>query len=133
MSTEPSHPPALAVRLLCHLYPKRNRDAITGDLLERFRDGHSNSWFWRRFLSLILVGTFKFIQTALDGNLRCCRRHNLDLVRSVGAYIPDCGYDHIQELGHTIAMACCYRDRDGSDGSAALHHRSSSLENIQLW
>jgi hypothetical protein len=57
MSTERSHPPALAVWLLRRLYPERNREAITGDLLERFRDGRSDSWFWRQVLVAILVGS----------------------------------------------------------------------------
>jgi len=39
MNTERSHPPALAVWFLRRLCPKRNREAITGDLFERFREG----------------------------------------------------------------------------------------------
>lgn len=56
MNTERSHPSALAVWLLRRLYPKRNREAITGDLLERFREGRSDGWFWRQVLVAILVG-----------------------------------------------------------------------------
>ena len=41
MKTEQSHPPALAIWFLRHICPKRNREAITGDLLERFREGRS--------------------------------------------------------------------------------------------
>jgi hypothetical protein len=56
MNTERSHPPALAVWFLRRLCPKRNREVITGDLLERFREGHSDGWFWRQVLVAILVG-----------------------------------------------------------------------------
>jgi hypothetical protein len=56
MKTEGSHPPALALWFLRRLYPKRNREAITGDLLERFGEGRSGGWFWRQVLVAILVG-----------------------------------------------------------------------------
>jgi hypothetical protein len=49
-------PSALAVWLLRRLYPERNREVITGDLLERFRQGRSALWFWRQVLMAILVG-----------------------------------------------------------------------------
>jgi hypothetical protein len=56
MNTEQPHPPALAVWFLRRLCPKRHREVITGDLLERFREGHSDGWFWRQVLVAILVG-----------------------------------------------------------------------------
>ena len=56
MKTEQSHPPALARWSLRRISPKRNREAITGDLLERFREGRSGGWFWRQVLGAILVG-----------------------------------------------------------------------------
>ncbi|MGA7415625.1 MAG: hypothetical protein WBW33_34450 [Bryobacteraceae bacterium] len=46
---------ALAVWLLRRLYPKRNREAITGDLLEVLHQGRSEGWFWREVLVAILV------------------------------------------------------------------------------
>jgi hypothetical protein len=56
MNTDRSHPPRLAVWLLRRLCPSRNREAITGDLLERLGEGRSGGWFWRQVLVAILVG-----------------------------------------------------------------------------
>ncbi len=57
MNTGRSHPPALALWFLRRLYPTGNRDAITGDLLERYHEDHSNGWFWHQVLVAILLGT----------------------------------------------------------------------------
>jgi hypothetical protein len=56
MNTEQSNPPALALWFLRCLCPRRNREVLTGDLLERFREGRSNRWFWRQVVVAILVG-----------------------------------------------------------------------------
>lgn len=56
MNTHRSHPPRLAAWLLRHLCPGRNREAIAGDLLERFAEGRSDGWFWRQVLVEIVVG-----------------------------------------------------------------------------
>jgi len=56
MNTDSSQPPRLAVWLLRHLCPSRNREAITGDLLERLAEGRSDGWFWRQVLVAVLVG-----------------------------------------------------------------------------
>jgi len=56
MNIDPSRPPGLAVWLLRYVCPNRNREAITGDLLERFGEGRSGGWFWRQVLVAILVG-----------------------------------------------------------------------------
>jgi hypothetical protein len=50
----------------------------------------------------------------------------------VGADIPNCGKDPIDELGRTMAMAHRNRNRDGWDGSATLRRSFSSLEDIGL-
>jgi len=56
MNTEREQPPALALWFLRRLYPKCNREALTGDLLERFREGRSSRWFWRQVLVAIMIG-----------------------------------------------------------------------------
>jgi len=63
MNLERSQPPALALWLLRHFLPRRNREAITGDLLERFREGRSAYWFWRQVLVAILVGASSQLRT----------------------------------------------------------------------
>ena len=59
MSKERSQPPTLAVFLLRHLCPKDNQEALIGDLLESFREGRSDGWFWRQVLIALLAGVSK--------------------------------------------------------------------------
>jgi hypothetical protein len=57
--SNPSHPPALALWLLRRLCRRRNRDFLTGDLLERFGEGESRVWFWRQVMMAILIGVWR--------------------------------------------------------------------------
>jgi len=56
MNSELSQPPALAIWLLRNLCARNNREALTGDLLERFGEGQSGWWFWRQVLIAIMAG-----------------------------------------------------------------------------
>ena len=56
MSSERSQPPALASWLLRHLCSTKDREALTGDIYERFGEGESEHWFWRQVVIAILVG-----------------------------------------------------------------------------
>jgi hypothetical protein len=42
--------PRLATWLLRHARPVGDSDALTGDLIERFREGQTRGWFWRQVL-----------------------------------------------------------------------------------
>jgi hypothetical protein len=59
MSSERSQPSALAIFLLRHLCPEDNREVLIGDLLESFREGQSDGWFWRQVLIALLAGVWK--------------------------------------------------------------------------
>jgi len=50
------NPPRLALWLLMHLGPAYRREALAGDLVEDFRQGHSHAWFWRQVLNAICSG-----------------------------------------------------------------------------
>src|SRR4051794_30288777 len=64
MSKDASHPPpALALWFLEHFCPgNSNKEALTGDLLERFGEGRTAGWFWRQVLIAILVGVLREMQ-----------------------------------------------------------------------
>jgi hypothetical protein len=59
MSNGRSQPPTLGMFLLRHLCPKDNREILIGDLLESFREGRSDGWFWRQVLIALLAGVSK--------------------------------------------------------------------------
>jgi hypothetical protein len=47
-------PPRLATRLLAHVVPGQRRDALIGDLVERFAQRRSALWFWRQTIAVVL-------------------------------------------------------------------------------
>ena len=56
MSCGESNPPRSAVWLLRHACPGNHNEALTGDLVEKFREGRSHGWFWKQVLIAIAVG-----------------------------------------------------------------------------
>src|SRR5580765_5342802 len=56
MNSERSDPPTVGIWLLRHLYRGSAEEALTGDLIERFRDGQTRGWFFRQVLIAIAVG-----------------------------------------------------------------------------
>lgn len=50
-----TEPPTLATWMLEHCVPADHADALAGDLLEDFRAGRSDSWYWRQTLSACAV------------------------------------------------------------------------------
>jgi hypothetical protein len=59
MNSKGSQPPALASWLLRRLCGTKDREALTGDLYERFGEGQSERWFWRQVVIAILVGAVR--------------------------------------------------------------------------
>ena len=49
-----SQPPAFATWLLKHLCSGQYTDALAGDLVEEYRRGRSESWYWRQVLVAIV-------------------------------------------------------------------------------
>lgn len=56
MKTWESNPPALACWLLRHARPGNHGDALEGDLIERYREGRSDGWFWQQVCIAIAAG-----------------------------------------------------------------------------
>jgi hypothetical protein len=54
MSGNKFNPPGLAIWWLRHACPGSN-DALTGDLIERFREGQTRGWFWRQVFVAFIV------------------------------------------------------------------------------
>ncbi|HEX8711897.1 MAG TPA: hypothetical protein VF730_08495, partial [Terracidiphilus sp.] len=54
-------PPSLATWMLEHLTPADRDDALAGDLLEDFRSGRSNAWYWQQTLTACTVGWLKHL------------------------------------------------------------------------
>jgi hypothetical protein len=59
MRQERTPPPALATWLLRHLCHRDTRDALTGDLFERFSEGESDRLFWHQVMVAITRGTLR--------------------------------------------------------------------------
>lgn len=56
MTDKRSDPPGLAVWWLQYACPAKDNEALTGDLIERFREGKTRGWFWRQVLIAFAVG-----------------------------------------------------------------------------
>jgi hypothetical protein len=59
MRHERKPPPALATWLLRRLYHRDTRDALTGDLFERYSEGESDRWFWRQVLVAVTLDALR--------------------------------------------------------------------------
>jgi hypothetical protein len=59
------HPPRLATWLLQKLAPEYSAESFAGDLLEEFRAGKGNAWYWRQVLTAIAINSWRFLNTAV--------------------------------------------------------------------
>jgi hypothetical protein len=62
MTSKESRPPGLALWLLRHACPGESKEALAGDLVERFREGQTRSWFWRQVLIASTIGVLSSIR-----------------------------------------------------------------------
>lgn len=51
-------PPPIATRLLNQLVFLERRDALVGDLIEQYRNGRSDRWYWHQTLTAIATSTW---------------------------------------------------------------------------
>jgi hypothetical protein len=56
-----TEPPPLATWILEHGIPGDHDEALAGDLLEEFRSGRSDGWYWRQVFAAWLVGWLKYL------------------------------------------------------------------------
>jgi hypothetical protein len=67
-----SQPPRLASWLLHHLASSPQRESLAGDLIERYHQGQSATWYWRQVLAAILTGVIRDIRegTPMDLHIK---------------------------------------------------------------
>ena len=67
-----SQPPRLASWLLHHLASSPQRESLAGDLIERYHQGQSPTWYWRQVLAAILAGVIRDIRegTPMDLHIK---------------------------------------------------------------
>jgi hypothetical protein len=65
MTSKKSSPPGLALWLLRHTYPGNHKEALAGDLVERFREGQTRGWFWRQVFIASAVSVLGSIRRRL--------------------------------------------------------------------
>ena len=58
-------PPSSATWMLEHLTPSDRDEALGGDLLEEFRGGRSDAWYWRQVLAACAISWLRSIQARL--------------------------------------------------------------------
>jgi len=58
-------PPPLATWMLEHLTPADYDEALAGDLLEVFRSGRSNAWYWRQACAACAVAWYRSLRSRI--------------------------------------------------------------------
>ncbi|MFC5863507.1 hypothetical protein ACFPT7_14470 [Acidicapsa dinghuensis] len=56
MTSKKSNPPEFALWWLRHMCPGQHNEVLTGDLIERFREGATRGWFWKQTLIASITG-----------------------------------------------------------------------------
>ena len=67
-----TEPPSLATWILEHLTSGDRDEAIAGDLLEVFRGGRSNGWYWRQVATACAVSWFTSLRARLSLLIFAC-------------------------------------------------------------
>jgi signal peptidase I len=61
-------PPQLALWLLEHGGSQYRRESLAGDLIEEYRAGRSEAWFWRQVLQILCLGVGSTLRGYAAGN-----------------------------------------------------------------
>jgi hypothetical protein len=61
------HPPACATWLLERFSGRYRRDALLGDLLEEYRRGRSDAWYWREAMVAVMTAGHSRLCRAVPG------------------------------------------------------------------
>lgn len=64
-------PPKLASWLLEHAGSRYRREALAGDLVEQYRAGRSDAWYWRQVLWAIAASVGAFARLVLAPSPQC--------------------------------------------------------------
>src|SRR6185437_16355317 len=58
----PKNPLRAASWILEHMVPGGRNEALAGDLLEEFRSGRSEWWYWRQVLAAMMTGCLRAVR-----------------------------------------------------------------------
>jgi|SRR5580700_7042161 hypothetical protein len=58
-------PPVVATWLIERLGPVHHRESLTGDLIEQYGRGRSESWYWRQVAIAVFLARLHFVRSAL--------------------------------------------------------------------
>lgn len=105
-------PPALATWLLEHLLREKERETLTGDLLETFWQ-HGSAWYWRQVLAAIMVGFLQEVRAVDSDLLGNC----LQQLGSVAAHFGYASVSLSLDVRHKASMAL-FTDSTNNDSHA---------------
>jgi hypothetical protein len=58
-------PPAIATWLIERLGPVHHRESLIGDLIEQYRRGRSERWYWRQVVIAVLLARLPSVRSVL--------------------------------------------------------------------
>src|ERR1700722_7654359 len=53
-----SHPPTVATWLLEHFHSGPRNQSLVGDMMEEYKNGRSDAWYWRQALTAIFLSFY---------------------------------------------------------------------------
>lgn len=59
-------PPALATWIIERLGSSCYRESLLGDLIEEYRHGRSQSWYWRQVFAAVVIARLQLVRSLLS-------------------------------------------------------------------